>query len=104
MVINEVLYDPIGDEAAGEFVEIYTQSSPGNLSGYQLFDRDVITYTFPSFIPAAGDYIVVHTGSGMDDTVGPAIHLYMGRGSAVWTNEGDDVLLTDGTNGIDYIA
>lgn len=103
LVINEVLYDPT-DEPAGEFVEIYVKSSPGNLSGYQLTDQDTHTYTFPSFTPSDGDYVVVHTGSGTDDTNGPVIHLYWGLGYAIWNNGGDDVLLTDGTNGIDYIA
>jgi hypothetical protein len=103
LVINEVLYDPT-DEPAGEFVEIYVRSSPGNLSGYQLTDNDTHTYTFPSFTPSDGDYVVVHTGSGTDDTDGPVIHLYWGLGYAVWNNDGDDVLLTDDTDGIDYIA
>jgi predicted RNase H-like HicB family nuclease len=103
LIINEVLYDPSGDEASGEFVEIYVQSSPGNLNGYELTDQDDHTYTFPSFTPSDGDYIVVHTGTGTDDTDSPVIHLYWGRGSGVWNNDGDDVLLTDGTN-VDYIA
>ncbi|MFZ5916880.1 MAG: lamin tail domain-containing protein, partial [Chloroflexota bacterium] len=105
LVINEVMYNPTGDEPSGEWVEIYVNSSPGNVSGWTLTDQDVTTpYTFPSFIPAAGEYIVVHTGSGTDDSTGPVYHLYWGRDSSVWNNGGDDVLLTDGTNSVDYIA
>ena len=90
LVINEIMYDPVGNEADGEWVEIYVQSSPGDLSGWTLSDTAGTTYTFSSFIPAAGDYIVIHTGDGVDDTVGPVHHLYWGRGSGVWNNSGDD--------------
>ena len=104
LVINEVMYDPAGTETEGEWVELYVNSSPGNLSGWTLTDQDGATYTFPSFTPAAGEYIVVHTGTGTDDLTGPVYHLYWGRGSGVWNNGGDDVLLTDGTNPVDYVA
>ena len=84
LVINEVMYNPTGDEPSGEWVEIYVNSSPGNVSGWTLTDQDVTTpYTFPSFTPAGGEYIVVHTGAGTDDLTGPIYHLYWNRGSGV---------------------
>jgi len=104
LVINEVLYHASGGET-NEFIEIYVQSSPGNVSGYKLTDQDAALYTFPSFTPSAGEYIVIHTGSGIDDTTGPVYHLYWGRGSAVWNDDGDDVLLQNASNVcVDYIA
>ena len=99
VVINEVMYD-----ATDEWVELYVVSAPGDMSGWTLTDQDTHTYTFPSLTPNAGDYIVVHTGTGTDTTTGNVHQLYWGLSSGVWNTGGDDVLLTDGTNPVDYMA
>ncbi len=99
VVINEVMYD-----AADEWVELYVVSTPGDMAGWTLTDQDTHTYTFPTLSPVAGDYIIVHTGTGTDTTTGNVHQLYWGRTSGVWNTAGDDVLLTDGTNPVDYIA
>lgn len=105
LVINEVMYDPSGDEADGEWVELYVSSLPGDLENWTLEDTASHVYTFPSLTPSAGEYIVIHTGSGTDDTTGPVYHLYWGRGSGVWNTSGDELLLQDGAGiGVDYIA
>ena len=99
VIINEVMYD-----AADEWVELYVKSSPGDMAGWTLTDQDTHTYTFPSLTPNNGDYIIVHTGTGTDTTTGNVHQLYWGLSSSVWNTGGDDVLLTDGTNPVDYMA
>jgi len=100
VVINEVMYD-----AADEWVELYVASPPGDMSGWTLRDTAGNTYTFPSFTPSAGDFIVIHTGPGTDDLTPPVYELYWNRGSGVWNNTGDEILLSDASAvGVDYIA
>ncbi len=99
VVINEVMYD-----TPDEWVELYVNSTPGDMAGWTLQDTAGNIYTFPSISPNVGEYIILHTGSGTDDMTGPVYELYWGRGAGVWNNTGDEILLTDGTTGVDYIA
>ncbi|RLE37597.1 hypothetical protein DRJ12_02635, partial [Candidatus Acetothermia bacterium] len=102
VVINEVVYDPVGDEASGEWVELYNAGgSSVDLSGWQLTDQDGHTYDFPSGSSiSAGGYLVVHTGAGTDTST----DLYAGFTAGIWNNDGDEVLLEDNSDaGIDYI-
>ncbi len=104
LVINEVMYNPDTD-AKLEWVELYVSSSPGSLQDWTLKDTANNTFTFPDLTPSEGEYIVVHTDSGTNDTTGPVYHLYWNRGSGVWNNDGDEILLGDASGvGVDYIA
>ncbi len=107
LVINEVMYDPAGDEPSGEWVEIYVALGGADLDGYQVIDQDGYSITFPSFTPQTGDYIVVHTGGDplSNDLAGPVHHIYRGYGISMWNNDGDDVTIQSGAGEcFDYMA
>ena len=64
IVINEFLPNPVGDDAVGEFIELYNPGeTDSNISGWQLDDQEGGSkpYTLPAgFSLAAGEYRVVY--------------------------------------------
>jgi hypothetical protein len=110
ILINEILYDPIGSDVSGEFVELYNPTEiPVNMEGWSVSDQDG---TGPDIIlkglslPAKG-FLVIFTGPGTNDTdmSDGKGHLYLGRSDSIWSNTGDDVLLSDKTDHpIDYMC
>ena len=98
IVIQDVVYDPVGRDVEGEYVVIANLGpDPVDMSGWTLQDtpqhrqRAPYTFKFPRFILAPGSLVRVHTGSGIND----ADDLYWGRGAAAWTNTGDTAVLSD---------
>ena len=97
LVINEVMYDPQGDDAGNEWVELYVVAG-GNMSGLILQNylppsggREM---TFPDFEVNEGEYIVAHTGaSGVDDLTGPVYHVYSNDAGAWFGNSRGSVSL-----------
>jgi len=65
--------------------------SPQNITNWKVRDVANHTYTFPTFVLAAGASLTLHTGSGTNT----ATDLYWGSGSAIWNNDGDTVYLYD---------
>ena len=62
------------------------------IGGWMLCDAANHCFRFPrGAVLRAGGRVVVHTGSGRSD----AERYYMGRGRAVWNNNGDTATLTD---------
>jgi len=62
------------------------------IGGWTLCDDTNHCFRFPrGTVLAAGGRVVVHTGSGRSD----GERFYMGRGRAVWNNDGDTASLTD---------
>lgn len=115
IVINEVMYDPIGAEVEGEWVEIFNNGTTSvDMSNWSIADQDSpndpsdIDLLFPEgFILPAGAYAVIYTGSGANETdfSDNVAHLYMWKTSGMWSNTGDDVLLkNESSYGIDYIG
>ena len=103
LVINEVMAYPSGS-ANEEWVEVYVNEG-GDVGGYDLHDQDTHTITFPSFTPAAGEYIIVVTGSGVDQLATSPYVIYRGHSGGYWNDDGDDVVLRDPSdNCIDYMA
>jgi hypothetical protein len=100
IVINEVLYDPLGNDVEGEFIELFNNGSTTvDLQGWQLTDSDGegVDAVLPSMVMPSGSFVLIMTGMGtnmtsLDQDV-PIV--YMGRTQGVWTNTGDDVLLMD---------
>src|SRR5207248_1559216 len=59
VVINELMYHPISDDADDQYVELYNRGTgPVNLGGWKL--SDAVSFTFPSnAVIAADSYLVV---------------------------------------------
>jgi phosphatidylserine/phosphatidylglycerophosphate/cardiolipin synthase-like enzyme len=110
IVINEVMYDPVIPEVEGEWVELFNNGSTTvNLMNWSLTDQDGTgdDFIFPNLDFPQNTYIVLHTGSGTNETdfADNVAHLYMWKSSGMWDTYGDDVLLKNETGyGIDYIA
>ncbi len=68
------------------------QASDLAIGGWMLCDAANHCFRFPpGAVLRAGGRVVVHTGSGRSD----GERYYMGRGRAVWNNDGDTATLTD---------
>jgi Lamin Tail Domain len=58
IVINELMYDPIGGNDADQYIELYNQgTNTVNLAGWQFTSG--VTFTFPSVTIAPNGYLVV---------------------------------------------
>ncbi len=107
--INEILFDPEGDEVSGEWVEVLNAAGTSiNLVGWALSDQEGgVDFTFPSIIFPQAGIAVVHAGSGTNATAfaGGRAEFYMGKASALLSNTGDDVLLRDAANAtVDFVS
>jgi endonuclease G len=97
ITIVEVLADPPGIDADGEYVRIRNNGSNAvTMTSWTLRDLANTVFTFPAFTLAAGAEVRVWVKVGVDDSA----NLYWGRGSAVWNNDGDTAILRD-ANGIE---
>lgn len=86
--IAEIL--PAPDEGGREFIELWNDGPPIDLTGWTIHDTAGSTYTFGDTTLATGARIVVW-GGGSDDARGPAWSR-----AAVWNNGGDQAFLVDG--------
>ncbi|MBI5001743.1 MAG: lamin tail domain-containing protein [Euryarchaeota archaeon] len=107
LVISEALFDPVGTETEGEFVELVCASNrSASIGGWTLTDQDgPIEITFPNMTLAPGELVVVWTGAGTNQTSRSPYEFHIGRTTSVWNNPGDDVLLLNSTGNVsDYIC
>ncbi len=89
--------DAPGNDNRNPNGEYAVLENPGDtdlsIGGWTLCDAANHCFRFPQgAVLAAGGRVVVHTGSGRND----GERYYMGRGRAVWNNNGDTATLTDG--------
>ena len=99
--ITLIVYNPAGDDVAGEYVEIMNNSGGAAvLTDWTLRDDNGQVFTFPPFSLAAGDTVQVWTKSGANNNA----NLYWGRSWSVWTNTGDVAYLYSGNTLIDSCA
>jgi len=93
IVITEISYNPpeSGTDSL-EFIELYNNgASAVNLSGYNFTQG--VTFTFPSMMLAAGQYVTVCEDSvAMQIVFGTAAHEWT---SGALTNGGEDIILVD---------
>jgi len=69
VVINEVMYDPVGTDAGKQLVELKNIGAvPINLSGWWLCARQDYAGPFPNVTLASGAFIVCHIGVAGTDT------------------------------------
>jgi len=96
--INEVYYDPpsrSADEHSEEFIELFVVNGGIDPSFWYINDWDNDPWEIPTSCPivAAGEFIVIHIGSGTEDSEGPVYHFYMGETSGQLSNIGDPISL-----------
>lgn len=88
--ITYILYNPDGDDAAGEYVQLQNKGgSAQNMASWTLRDNASHIYTFSAFTLQPGASVKVWTKSGANTTT----DLYWGSGAAIWTNTGDTATL-----------
>ena len=97
VVFNEIMYNPLGDDAKTEWVELHNQMSVDiDLSGWRIAGG--IGYDFPKgtvlesgdYLVVASDTLTVEQSNGIDGVLGP----FTGRMS----NSGDELELRNHTN------
>lgn len=91
-----IVYNPNGDDVAGELVQLHNVGAAVNMTGWMLSDASVADYTFPAFTLNSGATVTVWTRSGTDTTT----DLFWGRAQAVWNNDGDTATLMDSNGSI----
>ena len=99
MKINEILFrQTVGGTLNDEFIEFYVTAS-GDLKNYLVTDQDGKThhYRFPKHSVSAGDYVVLHIGTGTDSVLGNIHHFYQ-NSSELLNNGGDEILLLKPSN------
>ncbi|HIC78436.1 MAG TPA: lamin tail domain-containing protein, partial [Sulfurovum sp.] len=99
MKINEILFrQTVNGTLNDEFIEFYVTAS-GDLKNYLVTDQDGKThhYRFPKHSVSAGDYVVLHIGTGTDSVLGNIHHFYQ-NSSELLNNGGDEILLLKPSN------
>ena len=96
LVLASVNADPEGDDSENLESETVTIENTGDsavdMSGWTISDAADNSYTIPDgFVLDAGASVTLHTGSGTDSET----DLYWNRGSSVWNNGGDTVIITN---------
>ena len=112
-LINEVLYDPDGDDQAGdangdgtrdanddEFIEFFNSGPELDLSGYTISDESQVRHTFPpgTILPVNGVLLVFGGGNPIEDSFGGALVQTASTGSLNISNAGDIVTLKDASD------
>lgn len=96
--ITLIVYNPAGDDVAGEYVRIENKGgSVATMTGWTLSDDDGRVFTFPVFNLAAGASVQVWTKAGANN----ASNLYWGDSLSIWTNTGDVAYLRNGGTLVD---
>ncbi|MFQ5911387.1 MAG: lamin tail domain-containing protein, partial [Thermoplasmata archaeon] len=67
LIINEVMYDPLGDEVDGEWVEILAVEGKTNLENWTLTDLDGHLFTLPPLFVPVQTYVLVRVGKGIHE-------------------------------------
>ncbi|MEE9340880.1 MAG: lamin tail domain-containing protein [Thermoplasmata archaeon] len=79
LIINEVMYDPPGDEVDGEWIEVLVVEGETDTGGWTLTDFDGHVFTLPPLILPERTYILLRIGKGESelDAGDGRITLYM---------------------------
>lgn len=105
ITINEIMYNPFGDEVEGEWIELYNTGAEENIGSWNLTDQDGNYYTFPEIIVPAQTFVLVRTSTGNITYDNNVTILHMNRTWSMLNNAGDDLLLVDGHgDAIDYVS
>ena len=102
IIISEIYYDTEGNEVEEEYVELYVQDDKGDknidITGWYITTFDGDKGVLPNILNLENfDYISIRIGSGTNDqdaSNGKAT-VFLGRGSTILSNTGDEVGLYD---------
>ena len=106
LIINEVMYDPPGDEVDGEWIEVLVVEGETDTGGWTLTDFDGHVFTLPPLILPEQTYILMRIGKGDSelDASDGRITLYMNFSQPLLNNNGDELLLDSGGTAFDFFA
>ncbi len=95
-VINEILFNPAGDDTGAEWVEVYNAGDvPQDLTGWQLYPDGAGYFSFPAgFSLGAKKFVVVHLRASAANT---AADLYDAASSANMSNTAGSAALFSAT-------
>lgn len=100
-VINEIMFDPVGDDAGNEWIELYNNGTEAqNINGWTLSNRaGAIVATLPNWIFPNQTYLLVYFGDGTndDDFSDGAGSFYSGINAETFNNTEDEVALYAGS-------
>ena len=99
IVVNEIMADPISNQANAEYVELHNKSgAPVSLTGWKI--RGGIDYDFPAGTSiAAGGYVVVSGNSAFFQTAYPGV-AHLGNWSGKLGSKGDLIRVIDANNNL----
>jgi hypothetical protein len=101
VVVNEVLFNPVGENAGKEWVELYNAGQrTQNLAGWTVSNRDAqVVAVLPGWDFPASAYLVVHFGPGVPDSdfSDGSGEFYTGQAVEVFDSDQDEVALCSGT-------
>lgn len=109
LAINEVMYDPLGTELDGEWVELHNPGALAiDMTNWTLSDQEGgVDFTFPALDFPPGGFALIHIRSGQNSTafINGTAEFFMWKTSTVLSNNGDDVLLANSTGAtMDFIS
>jgi cardiolipin synthase len=99
IIINEILFDPLGSEVDGEWVELHNPGTqPVNIDNWTLSDQEGgVDFTFPVMAFPVNGLALIRVGQGQNSTsfVDGKAEFFMWKTASIFSNIGDDVLLSD---------
>ncbi|MFZ0544930.1 MAG: lamin tail domain-containing protein [Candidatus Promineifilaceae bacterium] len=96
VLLNIIVYDPPGDDVAGEYVQITNFGGTAEtMTGWTLRDTAPTIFTFPTFTLNSYSSVKIWTKAGTND----AGNLYWSQDQPVWNNDGGDVAFLRDSNG-----
>ena len=95
VVVNEVLYDPAGDDTGQQIIELYNRSAgAAGLTGYDLRAGTAGYYTLPPFSLDPGAFVAIHVNASGTNSYN---HLYTGPMGSNMSNSAASVVLFSST-------
>ncbi len=103
VILNEILFDPVGTDTGGEWIEIYnTGSEPADMSGWQMYPDQAGYFFFSEgFVLGPGSFVLVRLRSAGSRTAQELFHA--GADANMGNTAGSVALFVPGKRGADTI-
>ncbi len=106
VLINEIMSDPLGDDAGNEWIELYNNGDDTSIDGWVISNSDGNAIaTLPDWLFPHDTYLVVVFGNGVNDndfSDGNAM-FYTGGSQEVFDNNMDECALYNGNPNVNSI-